>query len=318
MERRDFLKVCSAAMVGAMGSQLGLRSAQLQRTPEVYEELGVSAFDMADAIQHIASVCHRPGELQPSFRKDRSASESSQGNLQSYMAKMKSFEQTHEDDVFLDASQYRILLSTFKRLESVQDLVGHGNFNVIGFDEMIRFSRRYSSVGEFSVKELEFIDQIFFGDAQNYGFFGEKVTSELTAAVPPKSRFWVPNTGHFIYRGDSLNSYARVRKDVGDSLILTSGIRSVVKQTYLFLAKSIQSRGNLSRASRSLAPPGYSFHGVGDYDVGKIGFGRRNFTRDFTTTGEFRKLLDLGYVNIRYPEDNLLGLRYEPWHIKVV
>jgi D-alanyl-D-alanine carboxypeptidase len=28
-------------------------------------------------------------------------------------------------------------------------------------------------------------------------------------------------------------------------------------------------------------------------------------------------LVELGYINMRYPEDNLLGVRYEPWHIKV-
>jgi zinc D-Ala-D-Ala carboxypeptidase len=26
----------------------------------------------------------------------------------------------------------------------------------------------------------------------------------------------------------------------------------------------------------------------------------------------------LGYVQIRYTEDNRLGVRFEPWHIKVV
>ena len=47
----------------------------------------------------------------------------------------------------------------------------------------------------------------------------------------------------------------------------------MVKQMHLFLAKPRQSNGNLSKASSSLAPPGYSFHGIGDFDVGKIGLG---------------------------------------------
>ena len=55
-----------------------------------------------------------------------------------------------------------------------------------------------------------------------------------------------------------------------------------------------------------------------DFDVGKIGFGRKNFTEAFATTDEFKKLVDLGYVEIRYPEGNTFGVRYEPWHIKVV
>lgn len=110
----------------------------------------------------------------------------------------------------------------------------------------------------------------------------------------------------------------RVREDLGGSIVLTSGIRSVVKQTHLFLAKAIQSRGNLSCASRSLAPPGHSFHGIGDFDVGKVGLGAGNFTAEFARTDEFRRLVDLGYVDMRYPSDNLLGVRFEPWHIKVV
>jgi hypothetical protein len=266
----------------------------------------------------MASVSPNSNEFLKSSLRSKPRAEFSQSNLHKYMTKMRSFEQTHEDDIFLDTNQFGLLLSTFKRLDRVLNLVGHGNFNVISFDEMIRSSKRYSSVGQFRATELAFVEEIFFDDAQRYGFFGEKVISKLTAVVPHKARYKVPYTGHFVYRGDSLNSYARVRKDVGNSIILTSGIRSVVKQTHLFLAKAIQSRGNLSRASRSLAPPGHSFHGVGDYDVGKTGFGRRNFTLDFAKTREFKKLVNLGYIKIRYPEDNLLGLRYEPWHIKVV
>ena len=111
--------------------------------------------------------------------------------------------------------------------------------------------------------------------------------------------------------------YRKLQSDLSGKVVLTSGIRNIVKQTHLFLAKTIQSEGNLSRASRSLAPPGHSFHGIGDFDVGKIGFGSRNFTEQFAQTEEFSRLVELGYINMRYPEGNLLGVRYEPWHIKV-
>lgn len=316
MQRRDFLKVCSAATVAAMGSQLGLRSAR--HTPVIYEDFDTDSIDLSNAIRYMASAPPNANEYLKSFQRSKLRADTSQNNLQNYIAKMKAFEQTHGEDIFLEPEQYRLLLSTFKRLDRVQNLVGHGNFNVISFDEMIRFSKHYNSVGQFNAAELGFMELIFFDDTQKYGFFGEKVISELTAVIPRKERYKVPYTGHFVYRGDSLTSYTRVRKDIGNKIILTSGIRSVVKQTHLFLAKVIQSRGNLSRASRSLAPPGHSFHGVGDYDVGKVGFGRRNFTSDFARTREFRKLVDLGYINMRYPKDNLLGVRYEPWHIKVV
>ncbi|MBQ62174.1 MAG: hypothetical protein CMQ19_08870 [Gammaproteobacteria bacterium] len=128
----------------------------------------------------------------------------------------------------------------------------------------------------------------------------------------------MPRAGHFLYRGESDALYKKARRDLGSSILLTSGIRSVVKQTHLFLAKTIQSKGNLSRAARSLAPPGHSYHGIGDFDVGKVGLGSKNFTSEFAQTKEFQRLVDLGYVDMRYPLNNLLGARYEPWHIKVV
>jgi LAS superfamily LD-carboxypeptidase LdcB len=28
--------------------------------------------------------------------------------------------------------------------------------------------------------------------------------------------------------------------------------------------------------------------------------------------------MDLGYIKIRYPKGNPFGVRFEPWHIKVV
>ena len=111
--------------------------------------------------------------------------------------------------------------------------------------------------------------------------------------------------------------YDTLRKYVGDQLYLTSGIRGVVKQFLLFLDKAKNNRGNLSLTSRSLAPPGYSYHGIADFDVGQRGYGALNFTGKFTTTEVFKKLKDLDYVTIRYPKNNLKGVRFEPWHIKV-
>jgi LAS superfamily LD-carboxypeptidase LdcB len=90
-----------------------------------------------------------------------------------------------------------------------------------------------------------------------------------------------------------------------------------MKQFMLFLNKAYQNQGNLSLASRSLAPPGYSFHGIGDFDVGQIGFGIDNFTERFTTSEVYRRLSELGYLTLRYTEKNLLGVRFEPWHIKM-
>jgi LAS superfamily LD-carboxypeptidase LdcB len=94
-------------------------------------------------------------------------------------------------------------------------------------------------------------------------------------------------------------------------------VRSVIKQFLLFLNKAYRSKGNLSLASRSLAPPGYSFHGIGDFDVGQTGFGPYNFTARFVTTPVYQMLKERGYLKLRYPAGNLLGVRFEPWHIKI-
>ena len=109
-----------------------------------------------------------------------------------------------------------------------------------------------------------------------------------------------------------------MKNDVGPELVLTSGVRSIVKQLQLFLSKIEASDGNLSLASRSLAPPGHSYHGIGDFDVGKKGFGKANFTSKFSETKEYKRLIELKYVDLRYTIDNQVGVRYEPWHIKVV
>lgn len=235
-----------------------------------------------------------------------------------YLEKMKQFNTHHPDDVFLSEAEVPLLLASFDRLNKLQQLVGHGNFSVLSFDEAMTYARNYSKVGRFSADELNFLEKIFSDDAARYGFLGEKVQPQLTTVVAEKDRIKVPYSGHFLYRGESLKVYETIQRDIGDTLILSSGIRSIIKQMHLFLAKTIEADGNLSLASRSLAPPGHSFHGIGDFDVGKVGFGKLNFTQTFSTTEEFRKLVDLGYVEMRYPEDNGFGVRFEPWHIKVV
>ena len=57
---------------------------------------------------------------------------------------------------------------------------------------------------------------------------------------------------------------------------------------------------------------------VGDFDVGQIDFGAYNFTDRFVTTQVYKKLKYYGYLNLRYYKDNPLGVRFEPWHIKIV
>jgi len=223
-----------------------------------------------------------------------------------------------DQDIYFSSADYLHAKSLFSRLKRVQSTVGHGNFNIISFDEALLISRHYSRVGSFKREELELFERLFFINAKDYGFYGEKVVTEMTKTFNKKEMNKISGTGHFLYQGEARDHYEEIRKHIGDSIILTSGVRSVVKQMYLFLGKAFRVHGNLSLASNSLAPAGYSYHGIGDFDVGKVGFGYRNFTRDFETTDEYKRLMDLGFVSIRYHKNNNLGVRYEPWHIKVI
>ena len=212
----------------------------------------------------------------------------------------------------------KLLLKTISlKLKQTQRLVGYGNFNLLGFDEMLKTARHSSKIGTFTKEELAYIEKIFYTEAKEYGFYGQKVTSNLTDQICKRETIKVPYTGHYLYKGEPYQLYELLKKEVGPSIVLTSGVRSVVKQLDLFLYKANKLEGNYSEAAHSLAPPGYSFHGVSDFDVGKVGFGYKNFTSSFSKTREYKSLQKLGYVSIRYPEGNPFGVRFEPWHIKV-
>lgn len=235
-----------------------------------------------------------------------------------YLEKIRNFDGDFPGYIYLSEINQLLLAPTIERLERVQRFIGHGNFNLIGFDEMLYFARNYKEIGDFDPAEIAFMEEIFFNDATEYGFFGEKVTPDLTHRILQSEVEKIGGSGHFLLKGDSLKQYQQIHRDVGNNLLLTSGIRNLVKQMHLYLSKTRQSNGNLSKASRSLAPSGYSFHGIGDFDVGKIGLGEANFTIDFSNTEEFKRLIRLGYVDIRYTDTNRYGVRYEPWHIKII
>jgi hypothetical protein len=225
---------------------------------------------------------------------------------------------TPPPDVVLNPAQRVAFDSALARLRRLQNYVGHGNFNVIGWDQSLKLARARDAIGAFGRNELELIEELFFTNAETLGFYGDKVVTNLTATIAQRDIDKIPGSGHFLFKGPSTNTYIKIRRDLGDSVVLTSGIRSVVKQIYLFMNKADKVDGNLSLASYSLAPPGHSYHAVGDFDVGKRGFGSRNFSEAFAQTDEFKRLIDLGYLDIRYPQQNPFGVRYEPWHIKVV
>ncbi|MBF0439166.1 MAG: D-alanyl-D-alanine carboxypeptidase family protein [Magnetococcales bacterium] len=289
MNRRDFLKTVAAGTAGVIGS------------------FGFESDALADALPPLP-------KLSP---KSRVVHDSREDDPETYLHKVRYFNEDHPDDVFLKEKQFGLLQSALKRFNRIQALVGFGNFYIVDFDQAVYIAQTQTSVGAFSVEELNFLEQLFYASAADYGFYGEKPLRNLTDRIPMQEVVKLPGTGNYLFRGQPENLYHHFRKELGDQVVLTSGVRSVIKQFLLFLTKVAESNGNLSRASRSLAPPGYSYHGVSDFDVGQAGYGTYNFTERFISTPVFKRLREMGYLRLRYPRDNLLGVRFEPWHIKV-
>jgi len=238
-------------------------------------------------------------------------------HIKDYLHKMRFFDQPAPGDIYVRAAEKPLLRSVVGRLRRVRHIVGHGNFSLLSFDEAVAVAKGYQSVGPFPKEELAFMEKIFYRDAAQYGFFGEKPLVNLTDPVDRSRVVRDRRTGNYLFRSEAKAAFDKIRHTLGDEVILTSGIRGVVKQFYLFLRKAAVNDGNLSLASRSLAPPGYSYHSVGDFDVGQKGLGVENFTERFTRCEVYHRLVDNGFANLRYERGNLLGVRFEPWHIKL-
>jgi hypothetical protein len=238
-------------------------------------------------------------------------------HLKDYLIKVRNPDITHKDDLILGTDERMVLSALVRKLSKLCETVGHGNFSVLGFDEARKIAGRYPSVGLFSPAELEFLEMIFFRNADDYGFYGRKQVVSLDHVVAEKDIVKIPESGNCLFNGDSLEKFGKIKNRLGDEVVLTSGIRGIVKQFSLFLAKADRHEGNLSLASRSLAPPGYSYHATGDFDIGQKGLGEANFSERFTTTAVFKDLAEQGFVQYRYERDNIYGVRYEPWHVKL-
>lgn len=238
-------------------------------------------------------------------------------DIKDYLIKIKNFDKPHKDDVIIGRDEYSTLQSVVMRIKRLQAYVGHGNFYLLSFDNGIRMAKNNSKVGAFTSEELKFMEKIFYTDAAIYGFFGQKPLKKMTGFINKNEVIKIPYSGNYLFKGEPYDTYAQIKKQIGQNVILTSGIRGVMKQFLLFLNKIYMNHGNISLASRSLAPPGYSFHGNGDFDVGQVEFGINNFTALFAKTEVFRILSELGYLKLRYPEKNVMGVRFEPWHIQV-
>ncbi|MCK5110758.1 MAG: M15 family metallopeptidase [Arcobacteraceae bacterium] len=222
------------------------------------------------------------------------------------------------NSVYLPQKEWNTLVMLRNRIRALKKYVGFANFNILSFNDSLFYARNYSAIGKFTKDELTLIDKLFYEDPQEYGFYGIKTCFNLNNKISKKDIKKIPRTGHYLFRGKPLEDYKRLKQDVGSSLILTSGIRNTMKQLSLYCDKIYKHKGNITRASTSIAPPAYSYHTTSDFDVGRKGWGHKNFTAQFAQTKEFRKIRKLNYISMRYTINNQDGVRYEPWHIKVI
>lgn len=257
------------------------------------------------------------GEPRAAMSGESALSEPGEVPIKDYLYKIRNPDTVFADDILLEGRDLQLLGAVLQRLERVRNFVGDGNFSTLAFDEAVNLARRQTAVGSFSGEELTFMEMIHDRDAKDYGFFGAKQVVSLTQRIDGSGVVKVPSSGNYLFKGESLEKFAKIKESLGEEVVLTSGIRGIIKQFYLFLGKAQRHGGNLSLASRSLAPPGYSYHAVGDFDIGQRGFGEFNFTERFTSTAVYRELIARGYIDNRYWRDNPHGVRYEPWHIKL-
>jgi len=241
----------------------------------------------------------------------------SDDDIKDYLSKIRAPDIPHHDDIYASPQELQILRRIVERFRQMVFFGGDANFSIMNFDEALSFAKTHAKMEPFGKDEISLMERLFSRNARDYGFYGEKQSTDITDIIDRRDIYKVPDTGGFLFKGISLEKFVQIRKDLGEDLVLTSGIRSVVKQFYLFISKALRFDSNLSLASRSLAPPGYSYHATGDFDVGQRDFGAGNFTEDFLDTSIYKNLSNRGYVQYRYGRDNLLGVRFEPWHIKV-
>ena len=220
--------------------------------------------------------------------------------------------------VWIREEQNALLISVCQKLNAVERVVGYGKFNLIGFDETLKMAKNHPKISAFTPEEIAFIEEIFYTDPKIYGFYGKRTMDKLSDVIAEKDVIKVYGTGHYLFKGQSHEALSRIVKDVGSSVMLTSGVRSVVKQLSLHLDKIKSENGNITIAARSLVPPAYSYHSIGDFDVGKRGWGHENFTANFARTKEFWSLQKLPYISMRYTVGNSDGVRFEPWHVQIV
>ncbi|MDR3089133.1 MAG: M15 family metallopeptidase [Desulfobulbaceae bacterium] len=308
MKRRAFIQLLFAAALTPTGQALAtIQQFNGSGSKKIIRPSANDQIAQEDDIAADADVAH--GKIDDERIDDE--------NITDYLSKIRAPNIPHHDDIYADAKELLTLSRIASRFRAIVSLAGDGNFCIMGFDDVLNFAKTHAKIEAFAKDEIELMERLFARNAHDYGFYGEKQQTKITELIDRRDIYKVPYSGNFLFKGEAMERFCQIRRNMGEDLILTSGIRGMAKQFYLFINKALRFDGNLSLASRSLAPPGYSYHATGDFDVGQRGFGAGNFTENFLDTSIYKRLSKEGYVQYRYGRDNLLGVRFEPWHIKL-
>ena len=200
------------------------------------------------------------------------------------------------------------------RLARIAAKIGAGNFNLSDFDA-VRRTARTPGIGALSAHEEAEFEALFALDAARIGFLGPRVTHSLSASLPWARLRAVAGSGQHVFPA-AWAVFSRARQAIGPQLIVTSGARGVPKQMLVFINSALRG-GLIARTVHSVAPPGYSYHAVGDIDVGDRHLGGVNFTAAFAGSAIHQRLAALDFIHFRYPRNNKFGVQFEPWHLQI-
>ncbi|MBL1208551.1 D-alanyl-D-alanine carboxypeptidase family protein [Geminocystis sp. GBBB08] len=135
----------------------------------------------------------------------------------------------------------------------------------------------------------------------------------------------ITSDGSIKLRQKAADKFLQMQRDARtQGVILTpiSGFRSVKDQEYLFFKVKEQRKQVTSKRAEVSAPPGYSEHHTGyALDIGDGNVPATNLNTNFENTAAYKWLKENApqySFELSFPQDNLQGISYEPWHWRFV
>ena len=176
-----------------------------------------------DRRNFIKNSCSALGLLLSSkdaFSFDESKREDHVKDSLTRLEKIKRFDEDLAGDIWVDKADVKVFYSLAKKLNKLRAYVGYGNFNLISFDEFLKLSHKNSKLQDLSIAELNLFEKLFFADAEEYGFYGEKVITTQTYSFSRNNCKKIPRTGHYLMKGKAEELYGDLRKKLAMTLSL--------------------------------------------------------------------------------------------------